>query len=160
MQIVSIEEIIEHKILPFDIYSEFGEKIFSAGEALTPGKLLQLKHFDALYKNDGDIAGEEDSSDEILTSLDSSIDFGLNKKNTLIEQEENIENKNADKTEKNDTQFVVKQVVEEFDMNPSTIKRNKLSVDDIDISNYKGPINKDAKIEPQTQLKIKAYYQK
>lgn len=49
-------------------------------------------------------------------------------------------------------------IVEKFDMKPSSISRNKLSVDDIDIMGYKGPINKKAKIDPQTQLKIKAFY--
>ena len=44
MKIVSTEELINYKILPYNIYSEFGEKLFAAGEILTPGKLLQLKH--------------------------------------------------------------------------------------------------------------------
>lgn len=129
MKIVSAEELINHKILPFNIYSEFGEKLFSAGELLTPGKLLQLRHTNVLY-----------SEDEV-TDL-----------NAAPEQSLNAEEK-AEIFEKNIT-------VETFDMKPSTILRNKLSVDDIDIMSYRGPVNKKAKIDPQTQIKIKAFYTK
>jgi len=52
MKIVSPEELINYKILPYNIYSEFGEKLFAAGEVLTPGKLLQLKHMSILYRDD------------------------------------------------------------------------------------------------------------
>lgn len=129
MKIVSTEELINHKILPYNIYSEFGEKLFAAGEILTPGKLLQLRHMNVLYRDD-----------EIQTIEE-----------TAPEQEEKIE---PEEVEKRDV------IVETFDMKPSTILRNKLSVDDIDILNYRGPINKRAKIDPQTQLKIKAFYNK
>lgn len=129
MKTVSTEELINHKILPYNIYSEFGEKLFSAGEILTPGKLLQLRHINVLFRDD-----EIQETDEIEPK-----------------PEEKTEPKEV---EKNDI------IVETFDMKPSTILRNKLSVDDIDIMSYKGPINKKAKIDPQTQLKIKAFYNK
>lgn len=129
MKVVSTEELINHKILPYNIYSEFGEKLFAAGEILTPGKLLQLRHINVLYRDDEIQFGEE----------------------TAPEQEEKIE---SETVEKRDV------IVETFDMKPSTILRNKLSVDDIDIMSYRGPINKRAKIDPQTQLKIKAFYNK
>ena len=129
MKIVSTEELINHKILPYNIFSEFGEKIFIAGEMLTPGKLLQLKHMEVLYR-DEEVAVQEEQP-------------------TLFQKKEGIKD-------------VVKSdvVVEVFDMKPSSIYKNKLSVDDIDILSYKGPINKKAKIDPQTQLKIKAFYNK
>ncbi len=127
MKIVSAEELINDKILPYNIYSEFGEKIFSAGEILTPGKLLQLKHTSVLYR-------EDEPQDTI--KIDEKIDSQTFQ----------------------DTSKRQKVVIEKFDMKPSSISRNKLSVDDIDIVNYKGPINKKAKIDPQTQLKMKAFY--
>ena len=129
MKQVSTEELINHKILPYNIYSEIGEKIFSAGELLTPGKLLQLRHIDILYRDDEEIPIEELQ---------------------IIEEEQKV--KEPPKEKKREV------VVESFDMKPSTILRNKLSVDDIDIMNYRGPINKKSKIDPQTQLKIKAFY--
>ncbi len=135
MKIVSTEELINHKILPYNLYSEFGEKLFAAGEVLTPGKLLQLKHIEVLYR------------DEVE---DNSIDAS----NTKISEQK--QNKKPELPETDNSHKEI--IVETFDMNPLTILRNKLSVDDIDIMSYRGPINKKAKIDPQTQLKIKAFY--
>ena len=129
MKIILAEELINHKILPYNIYSEFGEKLFAAGEVITPGKLLQLKHMNVLYRDD-----------EV--------------QNLQIPEEKTEDNSPPKEKEKQ------KVVVEKFDMKPSSISRNKFSVDDIDILSYKGPINKKAKIDPQTQIKIKAFYNK
>lgn len=131
MKIVSTEELINYKLLPFNVYSEFGEKLFSAGEVLTPGKLLQLRHLNILYKDD-ESAPQEISHPE--------------PKSEQVKKEPSAEKP--------------KVVVETFDMNPSSIAKNVLTVDDIDILSYKGPINKKAKIDPQTQIKIKAFYNK
>lgn len=135
MKVVSTEELINHKILPYNIYSEFGEKLFSAGELLTPGKLLQLRHMNVLYR------------DEVIA--DTPIEPVTENLNDVKSAEKTIEQKP-----------IAKMIVETFDMKPSTIFRNKLSVDDIDIMSYRGPINKSARIDPQTQLKIKAFYTK
>ena len=132
MKIVSTEELINHKILPYNIYSEFGEKLFAAGEVLTPGKLLQLRHISTLFRDE----------EVQITRYQEPRESNPNEtpQPAVIEKSE--------------------VVVEVFDMKPSGISKNKLSVDDIDILSYKGPINKKAKIDPQTQLKIKAFYNK
>lgn len=139
MKKVSTEELINYKILPYNLYSEFGEKLFAAGEALTPGKLLQLRHMEVLYRDEGNPSLDNKAED---------ITVKEEPKDTIIQEPE----------EQNQPVFKTDMIVETFDMKPSTIMRNKLSVDDIDIKNYKGPINKKAKIDPQTQLKIKAFY--
>lgn len=54
MRIVSVDELINYKILPFDIFNEKGKKIFESGDILTPGKILQLKYIQALYTMDPD----------------------------------------------------------------------------------------------------------
>lgn len=136
MKSVSTEELINHKILPYNIYSEHGEKLFSAGELLTPGKLLQLRHMSVLYRDD---AVYETSAESVNIAK---------AEETMVKK---VEQKPAEQP---------KMIVETFDMRPTTISRNKLSVDDIDIMNYRGPINKSARIDPQTQLKIKAFYTK
>lgn len=133
MKVVTTEELINYKILPFSIFSEFGEKILDAGDVLTPGKLLQLKHMDVIYR--GDEQQEQKTEPPV-----NDYDINTSKSSIMIT---------------NDNQKII---VEAFDMKPSTILRNKLSVDDIDIINYKGPVNKKAKIDPQTQLKVKAFY--
>lgn len=132
MKIVSTEELINNKILPYNIYSEFGEKLFAAGEVLTPGKLLQLRHMNVLYRDDEiSITGKSETP--------------------KVQETSQVKPQQSEPSEV---------IVETFDMKPSSILRNKLSVDDIDIVNYKGPINKKSKIDPQTQLKIKAFYTK
>lgn len=144
MKVISTEELINNKILPFNIYSEAGEKLFAAGEVLTPGKLLQLRHINTLYRDD------EVQQIETPKAPESSS------RPVAVQEvkEKPVEKERPVVEEKNDM------IIESFDMKPSTILRNKLSVDDIDIVNYRGPINKKAKIEPQTQLKIKAFYSK
>lgn len=52
MKIVSSEEIISQKILPYDLYDEKGTKILEAGEILTPGKILLVRNHDALYRKE------------------------------------------------------------------------------------------------------------
>lgn len=139
MKIVTTEELINHKILPYNIYSEFGEKLFAAGEVLTPGKLLQLRHMDTLYRDDemkSDVAPEPAAKVEVPQKAP--------EQPKVAEQPKVPEPR--------------KIIVETFDMKPSGISRNKLSVDDIDIVNYRGPVNKKSTIDPQTQLKIKAFH--
>ena len=49
MRLVTNDELSLYKILPFNLHSEHGDKIFSVGEVLTPGKLTLLQHYDKLY---------------------------------------------------------------------------------------------------------------
>lgn len=52
MKEILVKELVNYKILPFDLYSETGAKVLSLGEVLTPGKLLQLREFNKLYKEE------------------------------------------------------------------------------------------------------------
>ncbi len=49
MRIVTSKELSTYKILPFDIYNELNQKILSAGEVLTPGKLIMLKNYPKIF---------------------------------------------------------------------------------------------------------------
>lgn len=76
LQRISVDDLLNHKVLPFDIFAAKGKKIFSAGEILTPGKILQLKYIPEIYieeveENDefADIADAEDELD-ILNELE------------------------------------------------------------------------------------------
>lgn len=51
MEKILVEELVKFKMLPFDLYSEDGEKLVSAGEILTSGKLLQISQYEVLYKS-------------------------------------------------------------------------------------------------------------
>jgi len=73
LQLISVDELVNHKVLPFNLYNEKGRIIFSAGEILTPGKILQLKYIPMLYIEDPD---EEISNidDEMLEISDEDSD--------------------------------------------------------------------------------------
>lgn len=60
MQIISIDDISYNKILPFNLYDENGDIIFSAGEILTPGKLLQLRYMNVIYRDEFEDEGVTD----------------------------------------------------------------------------------------------------
>ena len=52
MIVVSSEEIISQKILPYDLYDKKGTKILEAGEILTPGKILLVRNHEVLYRKE------------------------------------------------------------------------------------------------------------
>lgn len=49
MDKISVEELIKYKMLPFDLYNENGEKLISAGEILTSGKLFRINQCSELF---------------------------------------------------------------------------------------------------------------
>lgn len=62
MIVVSSEEIISQKVLPYDIFDETGIKILEAGEILTPGKILLVRNYEVLYKKEDKVAPAQSSS--------------------------------------------------------------------------------------------------
>lgn len=58
MQPVTVEELINYKILPFNIYTKGDKLLYPAGEVLTPGKFLQLRHIDIIYKKKNEIPAD------------------------------------------------------------------------------------------------------
>lgn len=61
MRIVTPKELSSFKILPFDLYNEANQKVLSAGEVLTPGKLIMLKNYVKLFTEE--VYDDDDSSD-------------------------------------------------------------------------------------------------
>lgn len=59
MKLTSRNELSKYKILPFNLYNEAGDLVLKAGDALTVGKLLQLKAYDKIFR-DSSPAEEED----------------------------------------------------------------------------------------------------
>jgi len=49
LHVISVDDLVNYKELPFDIYNEKGKVLFNAGELLTPGRILQLKYMPILY---------------------------------------------------------------------------------------------------------------
>lgn len=50
MERILVEDLIQYKMIPFDLYNDRGIKLMSAGEILTSGKLLRVSQYDILYK--------------------------------------------------------------------------------------------------------------
>ncbi len=50
MEKILVEDLIQYKMLPFDLYNDKGIKLISAGEILTSGKLLRVSQYETLYK--------------------------------------------------------------------------------------------------------------
>lgn len=96
MQLISIEELINHKILPYDIYNEQGNLIFSAGEIMTPGKILQLKYIPAIYIDDPEdefefVENDFEIIDETVDEIDIEQGFPEEIEDELIEKDESDE---------------------------------------------------------------------
>lgn len=49
MKIVTPKDLSNFKVLPYDLYSDTNNKILSAGEVLTPAKLILLRNYTKLY---------------------------------------------------------------------------------------------------------------
>ena len=67
MIVVSSEEIISQKILPYDLYDEKGTKILEAGEILTPGKILLVRNHEVLYRKEDKNAQKTDDAQKTST---------------------------------------------------------------------------------------------
>ena len=52
MKKITVDELVDYKILPFNIYNETGDIILNAGDNLTPGKLLQLRYISNIFCED------------------------------------------------------------------------------------------------------------
>ncbi len=60
MRIVENSELINYKVLPFDLYTENHTKVLEAGEVLTPGKLIMLKNYTRVYTEDFKVSDFDD----------------------------------------------------------------------------------------------------
>ena len=68
MKLTSRNELSKYKILPFNLYNEAGDLVLKAGDALTVGKLLQLKAYEKIFRDSSPAEEEEtipqDASEE------------------------------------------------------------------------------------------------
>lgn len=84
MKKISVEELVDYKILPFNIYNEDGEIIVNAGDNLTPGKLLQLRYIENLYC--------EEEEQQIKESLEMNEGFSIENIHSIEQEEDPLEN--------------------------------------------------------------------
>lgn len=101
MKLITVEELINYKILPFNIYTKGDKLLFPAGEVLTPGKFLQLRHIDVIYcKPEEEKANK--NSQSVLTQVETSNVSGINNIAVPIPEDDftfdSIDIRNVDKT--------------------------------------------------------------
>lgn len=186
MQSISVEELLEHKILPFNIYDDNENKLFDAGEVLTPGKILQLKQLDSLYidfESEIEVTPEaeeaaakeieaaqkleeeknsknEEKRDKIQVDSENDIMEESNNEKVSIETAEKIHTERktlyaeTDEQNKLNTEHII---VDDFEVAANN-EEITYSMDDMDISNFRGTLNRNAKISPELQLKFKAFH--
>lgn len=137
MQKVPVEELVEDKVLPYNLYDVNGDKLFDAGEILTPGKLLQLQQVSEVFKDES----EEEENQDIKKEADS-------------KPKETTQKSSNEKDSKQSTEHIV---VDDFEMDAIN-EEITYSMDDMDISNFKGALNRKAQIDPESQMKFKAFH--
>lgn len=121
MKETSRSELSKYKILPFNLYNDAGEIILKAGDVLTVGKLLQLKAYDKIFRDNSL------NEDEITKS----------------------QNAPEEGTAEPELKSIVAQnLTDDFDY------------DNLNLTEYKTPINKFSKIDYKEQIKMKAYLTK
>lgn len=148
MEQVAIEDLIDTRILPFDLFSEDNEKLMEAGDILTPGKLLQLRHAGNIFK-------QEDDSQQTSTMTKEQME-AIKKSD---ENDDDNEREDFEEIDGDDNEIIESyDIIENFDLNLTPRIMQNSPIDSVDISRYKGPTNKTSVIEPSAQLKIKAYY--
>lgn len=98
MRQISVEEISSYKKLPFNLYNENGEVIMSAGELITPGKLLKLRYIVNIF-SDGDA-----EIDEIIESDKSLEDYAEEDEDQSIDLQR-VQISESDETPEKDRNF-------------------------------------------------------
>ena len=153
MQLVSINELADQKIFSIDLYNEDGEKLFSAGEIITPGKLMQLRSLDAVYsKVDG-----EDEKENVKSDAGNTDNLPLQKKDDKsLESKKQEESLEAEEEE--DETFSKDEFSTEED-DDDDVSDNVLEIE-IDEQLFNKQINLYSIITPENQIKMKKSFKR
>lgn len=153
MQLVSVNELADQKIFSIDLYNEDGEKLFSAGEIITPGKLMQLRSLDAVYsKVDG-----EDEKENVKSDAGNTDNLPFQKKDDKsLESKKQEEVLEADEEE--DETFSKDEFSTEED-DDDDVSDNVLEIE-IDEQLFNKQINLYSIITPENQIKMKKSFKR
>lgn len=164
MKKVTVNKLVDFKILPFDIYDENGDIIVNAGDNLTPGKLLQLRYVSNLYCNDDVTIFDEEtnSSSTVQNSEDYSQDTDSQESQVDIDDSISDNAINVASSIGGQTQLQLKSIFKKAysalntKINADNIKQIKIARDKI-LDNLLPIISKTHK---KSQLKIIGNYEK
>ncbi len=132
MKELSVENLLELKTLPYDIYDDDGELVLEKGEALTPGKLLQLRYLPAIYT-------KEDIADTSSEGSEDNFDYEDYKEENEDEEEEYTPNKTKAK-------------------NKTSEKSNGIILINEDEDPFEDIVNNKSSISQKMQLQLKSLY--
>ena len=136
MKELSVENLLELKTLPYDIYDDDGELVLEKGEALTPGKLLQLRYLPAIYAKE-DIA---DTSEETLENGSDYDDF------------------EEDDDEEDEEEYTPKKVKTKNKIGSSSDKSNGILLINGEDDPFEDIVNNKSSISQKMQLQLKSLY--
>ena len=154
MQLVSVNELADQKIFSVDLYNEDGEKLFSAGEIITPGKLMQLRSLDAVYSK---VDGEEEKKN-VKSDAGNTDNLPFQKKDDKSldskKQEEVLEAE-----EEEDETFSKDEFSTEEEDDDDDVSDNVLEIE-IDEQLFNKQINLYSIITPENQIKMKKSFKR
>ena len=75
MRVVTPKELSNFKILPFDLYNESNSVILSAGEVLTPGKLIMLRNYPKIFTEDYSEDSNKEKNSSSRSNLKKMVNF-------------------------------------------------------------------------------------
>ncbi len=155
MKKISVEELVDYKILPFNIYDEDGDIVLNAGDNLTPGKLLQLRYISELFCEDD--AKEINEAIDIEQNIPQNVMTALDKEDDPYEKTVNYNSTIDEQSQLHLKSFYKKAFTSiNTKINGESIKQMKLIRDKI-LDNILPIVNKTHK---KSQLKIIGDYEK
>lgn len=155
MQLVSINELADQKIFSVDLYNEDGEKLFSAGEIITPGKLMQLRSLDAVYsKVDG-----EDEKENVKSDAGNTDNLPFQKKDDKSLDSKKQEEVLEAEEEEDETFSKDEFSTEEEEDDDDDVSDNVLEIE-IDEQLFNKQINLYSIITPENQIKMKKSFKR
>ena len=98
MKETSRQELSKYKILPFNIYNEAGELILKAGDALSIGKILQLKVYDKIFRDTSPTEENITILQDINTILDQKMKCTNTNQNLIINQQQEKQDEDLSKS--------------------------------------------------------------
>lgn len=129
MEQLLVEDLIYYKVLPYTIYDESEEVLYTKGETLTPEMILELRKLPVVFRRKVSMSISPSSTKPIKTAKE------------MFNQ--TLPNKT---------------IIEKIDFTRSVENLPYSFIDNVDINNYSGPLNKEAKFDFPTQIKIKTVF--
>lgn len=158
MEKILVEDLIQYKMLPFDLYNDRGIKLISAGEILTSGKLLRVSQYDVLYKE----IPKPSKKNQPKELLQQTKETNEEKKSSLLDDDEEIH-----------IPEIITPVIDDngdiviADTQKATAAQNEgerteniieTTENEIDLLKRDDVVNNTSKLPPESQVSMKTHY--